>query len=344
MNWQAMLLAVSVLDALSLTLGLWAALTYGRVLVDWSPGTADRRQIRLEARIEGASLAMRAALGAFIAATALLVVAISLVLPGLVPGAMCGTGVLEAMGGQGERALGLRALAVLVLWVWRTLDALSRSSPTPPDVPMVARWQVLAIPLVGLAALDTFRAAAALDPHQAVSCCQAVYDNFQTPLEASSVGGVAPWVWVSALLVGAVLPLALAGRIWRAPAPPWMHLTLWLGVVAWIPVAAITEIRVLSAYVYEVLHHQCPWCLFLPEHRLVGYPLFGALAVVALGAVDDLASARMGAAQPDLTVAARARQRRATAALSIGLLVFMLLAFVPALWWRLRYGVWMSGS
>ena len=110
-----------------------------------------------------------------------------------------------------------------------------------------------------------------------------------------------------------------------------------------VPMAAVGLVRVFSAYHYGVLHHHCPWCLFLAEHWLVGYPLFGALLVVLFDGVGVFLAARVAVREPILHAAGLARVRQGALRLLLAVLVFAVLAGGPALVWRLRYGVWMSG-
>lgn len=358
MSWHPLMVAVLVVDGLALLFALTAAVTHLRVLLGWEPGSSDPRQIALEGATDAAAIAGRYALWAFVAATALLVLGISLVLPQLVSGAMCGTGVLTAMGGTGQRALALRGLALALLWVWRTLDALNRAAPRPPATPAVARWQLLALPLLALAVIDTARALWALDPARPVDCCQVVYDGFASSAQASTTAGLDDQVWIALTSAGGLVLLALAvlglRRLSRTvEVLPKLGATLALLAVAWAPVATVTLVRVLSAYHYQVLQHHCPWCLLLPEHWAVGYPLYGALLVVLLEALSALTAARFKPAVVDvagstlaetmLAEAARQRQRRAFVAIIVSVLLFAALTAGPALHWRLSHGVWMHG-
>jgi hypothetical protein len=365
-SWHPLMVAVLVLDALALLFAIVAGNTYVRVLLGFEAGAPTPRQIALEGATDAASVAGRYALLLFSCATLLLVVGISLVLPKLVAGAMCGTGVLTAMGGIGQRALALRGLALALLWVWRCLDALNRAAPRPPSTPAVARWQLLTLPLMALAIVDTTRALWALDPERPVDCCQVVYDRFASSSQATTTAGLADgtWLWLCAAGAVALLALALLGlRALRRPSAagsaagasraPRLMAALLLLAIAWLPVAVVALVRVLSAYHYEVLHHHCPWCLLLPEHWAVGYPLYGALAVVLLEGLAALAAARFapevsdvaGAtlAEATLAEAARRRQRRALLAIVVALLVFAALTAGPALQWRWVHGVWMHG-
>ena len=44
--------------------------------------------------------------------------------------------------------------------------------PRLADFPTIARWQLLAVPILGLAVIETARAFLHLDAQQPVSCCQ----------------------------------------------------------------------------------------------------------------------------------------------------------------------------
>jgi hypothetical protein len=111
--------------------------------------------------------------------------------------------------------------------------------------------------------------------------------------------------------------------------------------LAFVPAAALALVRVLAAYRYEVLSHPCPWCLFLPEHGYAGYPLFGALALVAIEAVALATAQRIARSSPALAAAARLRVRQAALRITFATAAFALVATWPALVWRVRFGAWM---
>jgi hypothetical protein len=344
--WHPLLMAVLALDLLAVAFAVFSGITSMRVLSGWDPQSTDLRQVSLEGATDGASLAGRYALTFFVAATVVLVVGISLVLPALVAGAMCGTGVLTAMKGMGGRTLALRAVALALLWVWRTMDGINRSSPRPPATELVARWQLLSLPLLVLAVVTTWRAAIQLDPYQPVSCCQTVYDNFRSAVEATTTLGFSEGTWLLLTGVGGAGLLVLVVFGLRASAArPGLLRPGWLLLLAlsWLPVATTTLIRVLTAYFYEVLHHLCPWCLFLPEHGLVGYPLFAALFGVGVEALAVYTANHLAVVEPTLAAAALARRRRALWMMLLALCTFAILSAFPAFAWRLRHGMWLHG-
>ncbi len=345
MIWHPLVLAVVGLDLLGLLALLFAAAAALQVLLHWAPGSAAAAQIALERRAETAEMAARCGFWAILAASLVLVVGITNVLPELVPGAMCGTGVLQATAGSGARALGLRFGALVLLYGWRMLETVNRRQPQRTLTVPAARLLLLTLPLALPAAGDTLQALAGLDVHQPVDCCAAAYDQFRPPELAGRAAGLPDRFWVGLFALGGGLLIALALKLARAPDPAQGR---WPGILAaasllWVGVAAVALVRVLAAYTYEVLHHYCPWCLFLPEHRFVGFPLFGALLLAALEGSGvwmlALAVRRCGLPVPGTASRLRAGGRRVALAVA----VFSLLAVAPALWWRWRFGVWIGG-
>jgi hypothetical protein len=339
MTSHPLVLAVLALHVVGLALLAAAATAAFRVVLGWSPEAASAGQLALERAAEAASFQARAALAALAAGDVVLVAAIATALPTLVPGAMCGTGVLEAMRGAGGYALGLDAAALLALVVWRAIDRLDASRPDAPLATTAATALLVAFPAQLAASIATMQALLALDTHHPVDCCSVVYAR-ATPAAASSATEPR-LVWIAAL--GAALLLA-AAMIARSRPGPRAALALALVALPWTLLAALALVRVLAAYRYEVLSHECPWCLFLPEHGLVGYPLFGALAVVTGEAVAALTSARVARAAPTTEPAARLRVRDASARIGLATIAFVVLAGWPAVRWYVRFGVWMHGG
>ena len=112
--------------------------------------------------------------------------------------------------------------------------------------------------------------------------------------------------------------------------------------ILWLPVAAMTLVNVLSAYHYEVLSHHCPWCLFLAEHRLVGYPLYGALWLIGLEGLTILLLPRIVSGFEQVNQHALDRCLRAARMIAIAEIIFLVFTLTPAVIWRLRFGVWMT--
>lgn len=334
-----LVLGITATDAVALMLLLAAAVRGERVLRGWQPGAATAGQLALERGMEAASLLARGGALLLVLSSMGLLLAVTAVLPEVVPGAMCGTGVITATEGGGAQALTLRGLSLLMLGGWFVFDRLDASCAQAPLAPLVGLALVVAAPMVLWAVAQTGLALWSLDTHEAVDCCAALY------AEAGGVAGsgMEATEWGTGVFMGgAVLLMGAWIYLWRRPTVRGLRLAPWvLGALLWGLLAHDVLVRRLAAYHYEVLAHHCPWCLFLPEHGAVGYPLYGALAVVMLEAVSVAAAAFACRTQPEVSAACQARVKTAGLRISLAVLLFCGLSLGPALLWWWRFGVWM---
>ena len=337
-----LLVAVLVIDAVAVVMLVAAAHTALAVVADWQPESAGRKQLDLEARSESARLWSRPAVVFLAVSTGLLVAGIAEVLPAAVPGAMCGTGVLQSMGDSGGEALAFRLAAIAILFSWWVIDRIDRRSPNAPLAIPSARTFLLAVPFVLLGTAKTLHALLSIDIRLPVDCCTALYDRFQAPTGVIAATAVPDRFWMGfTLLLGVLLMLAAAGGS-RPPAG--RRASRWVALLClpWVAVAGVALVRVLAAYHYEVLDHHCPWCLFLPEHGGAGFLLYGSLLVVALEGPVAWLTACLAHRYPDTADAAGERAVSACRRVLTATAVFALGAGLPALLWRLRHGVWMG--
>jgi hypothetical protein len=344
MTAHPVILAVIVLDGLSLFFLFRAAAGAVGIEAYWSPGSSTRRQIRLETSYETGAISARAALALLTVSTLILVWGVTNVLPEIVPGAMCGTGVLQATTGRGGRAFLFRFTATALLYLWSLFEGLNRSRPDFPLAGLNARMLLLAAPFASLAFLDTFTAFNSLDVHRPVDCCTVVYDRLSEggrvlpSLEMDGRGWALLFAGATSLMVlfGVAALSAGAERFGRfSAAAAFISLS-------WGPVAAVALVRVFAGYVYEVTHHHCPWCLFLPEHGFVGFPLFLVLGGAFIQGPAAYGVYRVSRGHPDLRKAGARRGRRALIWMIVLAGLFTIVAVWPAVSWRIRFGVWMG--
>ena len=338
-----LLFAVVVGDLLSLLLWLGAAVTAFQVVIKWVPQSAEREQIQLERRVETARLSARFSFAVFFLSTTLLIIGITNVLPEIVPGAMCGTGVLQATDGLGGRTLMYRFFVFFIMGLWFTSEKLNLSRPNASLTKYNSRVLLLALPFFFLAVITTFRGFLSIDSHQPVNCCAMVYDQFSNLAAARKIAGIPNtfWVWTFWTLSAVMLLFAVWTLRTKRTNGDKASGSLAVISVIWVPIAAITLVRVHAAYFYQVLHHHCPWCLFLPEHKFVGVPLFGALFIIILEGPISYLAAKTAAKYPDLLAGARIRSRLAALRLLLAAVAYTGMVGLPAIYWRLLYGVWL---
>ena len=344
MTRHPLLLAVLTADMMTFLLLLTAAATAFRIALHWNPAETDIRQLRLQARSETAALAVSGAFGLHLFASAVLIYGLTNILPGVVPGAMCGTGVLQAMQSGGPRMLIYRCGATALFWIWWRLEKVNRALPEGPLVPVNARIVLVLLPVCALALHATWQALRAMDLQQPVDCCAVVYDQFQSLGEARRTLGVGNGFWGWAFGVITATLTAVVWAVWRGRPHRWLPLLLTLLAGAWLPIAAVALVRVFAAYHYGVLHHYCPWCLFLPEHHMIGFPVWTAWLIVAYEAPAALVlSAPFIRQLPGVAVPLDDEVRQAARNILTAIIFFALLAAGPAVWWRLHFGMWLSG-
>ena len=344
MYWHPLLLAVISVQTVGLLLVLAAGLTAIRTTLHWQPAAADRRQLALEAAAETASILGRAAFWLFLFGAILLIFGIANVFHEDIPGAMCGTGVCQAMAGGSTALLLFNGILLVVTGLWYELDKLNRMQATMPLTNFNGRFFLIVPPVAVLTLLRTYETFAAIRPQRAVDCCAVVYDQFPSLLAAKSIFGIADAWWVAAFIFLSILLLGLS--VFTRPTTvknQKLRFVLGLLCMLWVPVAALTLVNHLSAYHYGVLHHHCPWCLFLPEHGLVGYPLYGAMGLIGMEGMTIFILPRMVSENPQAYGHALDRCLRAARRLRVGTALFLIFALAPAIIWRLRFGVWLSG-
>jgi len=318
-----------------------AALQAMDVFLNWTPDLADARQLRREHAADIASLLARGSVISLAVAVVLGLVGIAAAWHPVVPGAMCGTGVLQAMGPYGRRAMLFWGLGLIVLHAWQVLDRMNRSDPEGPATRTAARMLIAAAPLLVLAVHSSWLALMHADAVPAVSCCAAVYDRILAgPAEKTAAvrfSVLAFW----GHLIGGVALLGLAIRESRTPGRVPGAGMAGLAFL-WAVAAAVAVKQVWSASYYQVLSHPCPWCLFLPEYHGAGFIIFGCGAVIVMEAAAIWSADSLFRRYPQLAQAASRRLRSSARRIIWALIGFAMTAAGPAIFWRLHTGAWIK--
>lgn len=333
MIFHPLVLSVLAIDVLSLLFLASATVSAFRIVTQGPPHSAGPRQTPVEGDAQTVSFRGRAGLALLALATLLLLVGITGVFPKIVPGAMCATGVLQATQGAAGRALAVRGLALGLLAAWHLLGRLNRGQPDSPLASASARCLLLAGPVAVLAVYDTVQAVLRLDVNRPVDCCSAVYGKLRSTEQAAGLSGIPDVYWIWGLALGGIAIILLGLYLWRMSRPlgSWATGLVSLGTILWIPVAVTALLRTFAPYLYRVPKHPCPWCLFLPQNRLVGYLLFGSLVLVALEACAALICSIVEATSPPLKSAARKRSRMAGLRMALATLLFLVLVGIPVI-------------
>jgi hypothetical protein len=343
MTWHPLTLSILLLDGLSAVFYLAAAARLLAVLPGWNPAGTDRQQLLRERGFELVIYQGHWIIALQTVSFILLVVAISNVWPEYVPGAMCGLGVMQAMGAAGDQTFFLRLLLLGLLTGWHVLMLLERQHPMHQDPARAGRLLLLTGPLIAAGALTLGRALVSVRPDQPVSCCATVYAQAGVAAPSFDVA----WAsvnWPLLCGLGGAAALLQGVGLWKWAQPP-RSLVRYVPTALtflWLPIAYMTLKYSTAPYLLEVLYHPCPWCLLLAEHRVIGFALFFLLAWVGVetiaAQVAQLATRRC----PALHNGAHILRQRSGRRVVVCTFLFLTLAVLPALIWRWRFGGWMT--
>jgi hypothetical protein len=312
-------------------------------ITQWQPEADDRLQLQRERRIYTASLLGRWSFVGILAAAMIGLSGIAVAWPSIVPGAMCGTGVMQAMAPFGLEAMVYWGIAIFVLYAWHVLDGLNAATPQTVLTPYCGRLFLVAGPVILLAVMQSWQAMMQVDTVAVVDCCAAVYDRVFDAHGAAVHGQGRQSLWMMGSLAGGFVIIVTALHQRLRPARTRGYRLL-LMVMLW-GVAALVSLKYgWSAYYYQVLSHDCLWCLLLPEHHFAGFALLGALFVGLAQALRHALADWSGRRFPRLDAAAARVRRQATLLIALSVATFMSLSVSPALVWRIQTGTWLTGT
>lgn len=317
-----------------------------RVLIGWEPGQATRRQLTLERDCDATATTILIGSTIYGIVTVLFVVSIAVLLKDDVPGAMCGTGVLQGMAPYGSIALALRLLTVCGIFVLFALHRINQRVPTLPLMIPIARGFLLILPAAIPGIGYTIAAFRVLADATSVSCCAILYETVSN----RPVDQIHRWIGIGnrldiALACASVAVLWAAIRAYRDQHR--IRTSIRVGasafVVLWVVLSVQWMLQHVAPYCFHVLHHHCLWCLFLPIHHAPG---FGFLAIQILLISEWTVAFTIPVieqADPEVTTMLDRRMQRASLRVIVLLVTWWIACGTYPLVWRWVFGVWISG-
>jgi hypothetical protein len=284
----------------------------------------ERRMLLVEATVTVVCVTQLIALVAFVATVDRL--------HPLFSGAMCAVGTLNAEP-HGVPSLLVKIATVGLCGLWLVVQRATVAAPATG----VVRVKHLAVPvLAGLLVTDAvlqWRFFTGLEPDVITSCCARVFGG-EAPGIGANLAAVPPSVAEAAYFGMLLATLALGVAVVRglplsgvfAAAALALGAVAGLGVVTWV-----------APSWYELPTHHCPLCVLAPEMHLVGYPLYGALAVAVLGGVGSGVVRGLRRLDAEAWIAP-AQERRLCVASMVGFAAFTALAVWPLLTSDFRLG------
>ena len=247
---------------------LYSAATAVQILRGWNLKSGSEHQLILERKTYLISTLLSYAFGFELLSFFLYIFAVDRLHLYFV-GAMCAAGSLY-VNWYGYPTLIVKLIVFMLAGIWLVVNHVDNSAY---DYPLIRRKYAFFLLLVPLVLLDGVLQAnyfLRLEPNIITSCCGTLFSakTFILPLRTVFFTGIGTVVffYISVLLsVGCGVFYILKGR-------GGYLVSLTCALVFFVSVISILSF--ISAYIYELPTHHCPFCLLQKEYHYIGYPLY----------------------------------------------------------------------
>jgi hypothetical protein len=185
----------------------------------------------------------------------------------IVPGAMCGAGVIGA-NEYGYPLLWVKIALIFLSGIWLVIN---EEDLRAKDYPYIFKKYYLFIVIFALLLVDIWLELSYfsnISLKRVVSCCSVIFG-------ASGESGIPFNLDIKSLLIIFYL-LAILNiyNIWQKSS-----FLLAISSLAFLPVAYYAIIYFFGTYIYEIPTHICPFCMLQGEYYYIGYIIWGLLLV-----------------------------------------------------------------
>lgn len=283
------------------------------ILLHWRIDRHDKRQYRLEKKSWLVSTLAGFVFGLEVILLPYFVFTID-TLSHIVPGAMCGAGVIS-YNVYGMKLLSVSIVEVGILALWLLLDRY--------DIAVLYRWirpkMILFIVASSVALLELwlmYHFFEAIDIHTVVHCCSTLYGLLEG-MNPLPFGLDTTRLLVLFFLLYALIISAYFGR------QTWLFglAVLFFGIIAYYSV-----LYIFGPYIYEQPNHNCPFCMIQKEYHYIGYAVWGLLFTGLFLGVWSLLAQKL--------LKTESRIYRKWAVLSLGLFVGLLISYVATYYYH----------
>ncbi len=183
----------------------------------------------------------------------------------LVPGAMCGAGVIGA-NAYGYPLLFVKIFLIFGIGVWILLNHLDTQAIDYPYVRPKYRLFVLLFLLMSVEYGLDLLYFTHISTKEPVQCCSVVF--------GASGSNVIPLGLTPTTLAALFYLLYVANLLFAWQRNPWL---LCAGGVAFFYIAFEAIVHIFGTYIYALPTHKCPFCMLQGAYHHVGYAVWGLL-------------------------------------------------------------------
>jgi len=194
----------------------------------------------------------------------------------LIPGAMCGAGVIKA-NGYGNPLLVLKIIILFLSGLWLTVNSIDLGAKNYPYLKLKSWFFVFIFILLSTEfALDMLYFTH-IETSNPVSCCSVIFGQ-TGGANGLPFGLDIPKLMILFYLLFLLLVLAILAD------------NALLTIIASILFASISYyavVYVFGTYIYELPTHQCPFCMLQDHYYYIGYLVWGLLFLGTFFALDS---------------------------------------------------------
>jgi len=184
----------------------------------------------------------------------------------IVPGAMCGAGVISA-NSYGMPLLFVKLTTIFTLLLFLTLNSLDLKAKNYPYFKFKTWMLLLASVLIFAEVYLDISYFFNIDLSVPVSCCSALFGNLEgaNPLPFG-LDTKALLIIFYTLYIASILALFLKNRVISV-----------ITLLLFLTISYYSIVYFFGTYIYELPTHKCPFCMMQKEYGYVGYFVWGLL-------------------------------------------------------------------
>ncbi len=196
-------------------------------------------------------------------------------LSSIVPGAMCGAGVIQA-NEYGEMSLVVKIVVVMLLLLWITLNSHDEKTLKQPYFKPKLYFFIFIYILMILELFLEVKFLTNISTESPVLCCSAIYvddaDKNPLPFNLSMINLLVLFYSLYILLI------ALTYYKKRYLLVP---ISLFYAYISYYVI-----VYFLGTYIYELPTHKCPFCMLQSDYYFIGYAIFASLFMATFYALS----------------------------------------------------------
>ncbi len=193
----------------------------------------------------------------------------------LVPGAMCGAGVIKA-NQYGNPLLALKIILLFLSGLWLSINHIDLQGKTYPYLRLKSWFFLLLFALFTIEILLDILYFTHIETTKPVTCCSVIFGQTEG-LNPLPLGLDIPKMLLLFYLLFALIVLSLFSDV--------LLMTI-VSSLFFIVVGYYAVVYFFGTYIYQLPTHKCPFCMLQGHYYYVGYAVWGLLLLGTFFAID----------------------------------------------------------